>query len=155
MAVARGESAAVIYDDDLTVAALTSGEDNSAVGCGYDGRAPRCRYVLPCVEFIGKAAEWVVTTAEAVCQISCDRPDVRRHIALTKASFVNLQIMFKLRGLRFNLCNTIHRPGGAPRPVHVRLLLRLILFLINLFALLCVAAPPAFNSLQPLVELNA
>src|SRR2546423_3155915 len=153
MAVARGESAAVIYDDDLTVAALTSGEDNSAVGCGYDGRAPRCRYVLPCVEFIGKPAEWVGTTAEAVCQISCDRPDVRRHIALTKASFVNLQIMFKLRGLRFNLCNTIHRPGGAARPVRVRLLLRLMLFFMSHSAHLCEAARLVFNCLDPLVQL--
>src|SRR5205085_5680827 len=106
-----------------------------------------------CVEFIGKAAKRVVTTAKAVRQISCDRPDVRRHIALTKASFVNLQIMFKLRGLRFNLCNTIHRPGGAARPVRVRLLLRLMLFFMSHSAHLCEAARLVFNCLDPLVQL--
>src|SRR5436305_4051320 len=80
MAVACGQSVAVIYDNDLAVTALASGEGDDAVGCGDDSRAVVCGDVLPGVEFGRVAAEGIAAVAEAIRQpASFDRPDGRRH----------------------------------------------------------------------------
>ena len=51
MSVARRESAAVIYDDELAVAVLITREgDDSVCGCS-NGRAVVGRYVLARVKF--------------------------------------------------------------------------------------------------------
>ena len=68
MAVARRQSVAVIYDDDLAVTALASGEGDDAVGCGDDSRAVVCGDVLSGMKFRTIASERIAAVAEPISQ---------------------------------------------------------------------------------------
>src|SRR5437879_2914108 len=101
MPITRGQAGAMIEINNIAVAALASGDDHFAIGCGLNGRAVSSVNVLTFMIFPAAPAERVSATADAALKRADHRPQRRNRAMATDHVFVNPHLALKPGGLRF------------------------------------------------------
>ena len=117
VAVARGQSAAVIYDDELPVTVLKACEGDDAIGSCCDGSAVIGCDVLACVELGRVAAERIAAVAEAIGQSTINGPGRGRHCTRADECFISAELLFEMPGLVFDGSCFIKRNEWATRAI--------------------------------------
>src|SRR2546421_12729840 len=83
MAVASGETSAMVYDNKLAITVLPTHKRYRSARSSNDRVAPRCFNILARVKFVKPASEWVCATAEPAFQFSNYGPNSRGITTIT------------------------------------------------------------------------
>src|SRR6185369_10648997 len=102
--ISRGQAAAVIYVNHVSIATLPTGNGHFACRGDFNG-SPPCRIdVLSFVILVSAAGEWIASTTDTTLESSENRPNRRHHAARAQERFVHSHLTLELFSLCFQGC---------------------------------------------------